>query len=196
MVQGSGAFLGFGEQGGGVVAYQELDGGGIGVVLGNAVHRKAERNGGDVQDVPLLGVLLALKDDALQHLHRRLESARESKRSLSKLVLGEELSDCSLGRKLPDAREHLVPPAEAEQAQRQVVLGVRRNKSFQSAGGASKLDEAREHELLELCVAVEQQAVDLVVVAAIVVANAHSRDEPRRMATDQQLNDTRIIAAS
>ena len=89
------------------------------------VQRKGEAIVGDVQDVPLLSVHLGQNDHALQHLHRRLVDRRESKRSPPKLVQGEELSDCSLGRKLVDAREHLVPPLVAdEHKQRQVFLGV------------------------------------------------------------------------
>ena len=149
-----------------VVTDQELGGGGIEVVLGNVVLRKAEVSVGDVQDVPLLGVQLAQKDHALQNLHRRLVDGRQSKRSVSKLFLGEELSDCNLGRKLLDAREHLVlRQAHAEHVQRQVVLGVRRNKSFQSVGGAAQLDEAREAMLPECVAAVDQQVVDIGVVA-------------------------------
>ena len=49
--------------------------------------------------------------------------------------------------------------------QRQVVLGVRHNKSFQSVGGATQLDEAREVLLIERDVAVSQQGEDLAVVA-------------------------------
>jgi len=54
--------------------------------------------------------------------------------------------------------------------QRQVVLGVRRNNSFQSVGGAAQLDGAREAVLLERVVAVEQQVVDLVVVAGAILS--------------------------
>ena len=55
-VQGNVAVLVFDEQGRAVVTDQELGGGGIGVVRGSVVQRKAEANVSDVQDVPLLGV--------------------------------------------------------------------------------------------------------------------------------------------
>ena len=123
-----------------VVTDQELDGGGIGVPMGSVVLRKAAVNVSDVQDVPLLGVQLAQNNHALQHLHRR----RDSKRSRSILVRGKELSDYSAGRKLLDAREKFVPQMPvAEHNHRQVVLGVRRNKSFKSVGAAAQLDEFR-----------------------------------------------------
>jgi len=79
-----------------VVTDQKLDAGGIGAVLGTVVQRKVEVNVGDVQDVPLLGVQPAQKDQALQHVHRRVVGGRNNKRSNTRLVLGEELSDCSL----------------------------------------------------------------------------------------------------
>ena len=89
-----------------------------------------------------------------------------SKRSRSILVLGEELSDCIIGRKLLDAREHLVPRlAAAERVQQQAVLRLRRTKSFQSVGGAAPLDELKEAVVLERIASVEQQDVDIVVVA-------------------------------
>ena len=112
-----------------MVADQELDGGGIGVALDRAVQRKVEVCG-DVQDVPLLCVQIAQIDYVLQHIHRCLTVARETKRSPTNLVVGEELGDCSLGKKLLDAREYLFPRlAPAEHVQRQVVLNVRRDKS-------------------------------------------------------------------
>jgi len=114
---------------------------------GSDMQRKGEANVRDAQDVPLPGVQLK---HALQHRFRCLEDGLASKRSPSKLVLGEELSDCRLGRKLLDAREHLAPRhAVAERVQRQVVLRLRRNKSFQSVGGAALLDEVREAVLPE-----------------------------------------------
>jgi len=85
------------EQGVGVNADQELDGGGIEVSLGDDVQRKAEVNVGDVQDVPLLGVQLGQIEHALQHRNRRLPDGRLFKRSGSCLVLVEELVDCSRG---------------------------------------------------------------------------------------------------
>ena len=154
VVQRNAVDVGLGEQGWVVVADQELGGSVIGVALGNVVHRKAEVNVSNVQDVPLLGVRLAKSEHALQHLHRRIVGF--SKRSPSKLVLVEELSDFSLGRKLLDA--------QTEHAQRHVVLGVRRNKSFQSVGGAAQLDETRVSVLIVRVAAVKQQFVDLVVV--------------------------------
>jgi len=138
-------------------------------------------------------------------LHRRLVEGRESKCSASKLVLVEELSDCSLVRKLLDAREHRVPRhPEAEHVQRQVVLYVRLIKSFQSVGGAAPLDEAREAMLLVRDVAAEQQVVDLVVVAEAVLGrqtqkeapnslSASSSDERLWIATDQQLGDLGVV---
>ena len=74
------------------------------MVLGCAVQRTAAVNVSDVQDVALLGVQLAQKDHALQHLHRRLVGGRIRKRGVPDLVLGEELVDSSLGRELLDVR--------------------------------------------------------------------------------------------
>ena len=183
---------------------QDLDGGRIGVELGCGVKRSAEVNVGDVQGVPLLGVQFGQKEHALQHLHRRLANCRESKRSAPKLIQGEELRDCSLGRKLLDSREQLVPRlADAEHAQRQVVLFVRSNKSFQSVGGAAKLDEVREAVQHERDVAVEQQVVDLVVAAEVLgglaieplpnTLIANQRDHHPRIATDHKLDDLRVV---
>ena len=152
--------------------------------------RKAEVKVGDVQDVPLLDVQLAQKDHALQHRKRRLVGGRESKRSPFTLVQEEHLIDCSLGTKLFDAREHLVPRlADAEHVQRQVVLVARRNKSLQSVGGAAQLDEAREAVLIVRVVAVEKQLSDFAVVAEAVLGGqtteplpnihtANKKDEP------------------
>ena len=80
----------------------------------------------------------------LSMLSSTLVGGRHSERSAPKLAREEELSDCLSG-KLIDAREHLAPRlVVAEYEQRQVVLYVRRNKKFQSVGGAAQLDEARE----------------------------------------------------
>jgi len=46
---------------------------------------------------------------------------------------------------------------------------VRRDESFQGVGGAAQLDEAREAVLLVRDVAVDQQAVDLDVVAGAIL---------------------------
>ena len=112
----------------------------------------------------------------------------------------EELVDCSLDRKLLDAREHLVPRiAAAEHVQRLVVLYVRRNKSFQSVGGAAKLDEAREAVLLERSVAVAQELSDLGIVAEPVLGGQHPKvressvTERLRMATDQEFDDFGVV---
>ena len=114
------------------------------MVLGSEVQRKVESNAGDVQDVPLLDIQLGQIEHALQHRNRRVVGGRDSERSAPKLAREEELSDCLSG-KLIDAREHLAPRlVVAEYEQRQVVLYVRRNKKFQSVGGAAQLDEARE----------------------------------------------------
>ena len=84
---------------------------------------------------------------------------------LTTRVLVEELGECSLGRKLFDAREYLAPRlAQAERGRREFVLYVRRNKSFQSVGGAVQLDDAREEVIPERVAAVAQQVVDLGVV--------------------------------
>ena len=88
--------------------------------------------------------------------------------------------------------------------QRHVVLGVRLNKSFQSVGGAAQFDEARETVLLERFVAVDQQVVDLVVVAEAAldgkiaepspnILAANNRDQRRRMESDQLLNDLGVV---
>jgi len=159
----------------------------------------------DDQDVQLLGVQLAQHD--LQLLHRRPVMSRNSNRSKCKLVLGEELSDCSLGRKQLDAHENLVPRrAVAEYLQRQVVLYVRRSKSFQSVGGAAQLDEAREAVLTVRVAAFAQQYEDIGVVAealliretATVTAKvlaAHNSDEPLWIATDQELDELDVVGA-
>ena len=110
------------------------------------------------------------------------------------------------GRKLLDEREHLVPRlAVAEHSQRQVVLGVRRNKSFQRVGGAAQLGEAREAVLLERVVAVDQQAGDLAVVAEVILVqfreetskNRATHDSYERLwiCTDQGLDELDVVGA-
>ena len=112
------------------MADHELGGGGIRVVLGNAVERTAvERKAVvSVDDAPFLGVQLDQKNHTLQHLLWRCVDGFNSKRSIATLALVEELGDCSLSRRLLDAREHLVPRlAVAKYVQRQALLVVRRN---------------------------------------------------------------------
>jgi len=93
-----------------------------------------------------------------------------------------------------------------EHVQRQTVLGVRRNKIFQSVGGAAQLDEAREAVLLELVVAVEDKVADLVVVAEVFLSAqileevretfaAHSSDESLWIGTDQELDELDVVGA-
>jgi len=83
-------------------------------------------------------------------------------------------------------------------------LGVRRNKSFQSVGGAAQLDEVREAVQLERIVAVEQQLSDFAVVAEAALdgqtlevspntPNAINRIERRWKTTDKQLDDLGVV---
>ena len=86
---------------------QELDGSGIGMGLGTMVERENGFVGRDCQDVHLLvglGFQLARKEHALQHLPRNAAQDRHLKRGSPQLIHAKELSDCSLRRKLPDAR--------------------------------------------------------------------------------------------
>jgi len=74
-------------------------------------------------DVPLLGVLLAQLDHALEQLDRSIGN-RSRKRGAPRLVLLVELVDHLLGRARLDARAH--------------------SESFQSVGGSTEADEAGE----------------------------------------------------
>jgi len=98
----------------------------------------------DVHDVPLLGVLLAQLDHALEQLDRTIRNKRTRKRGAPLRFLLVHLLDRSLGGDRLDAlARNLLRVALAEHEQRHVVRSAH-SESLEIVGGSAEADEGRE----------------------------------------------------
>jgi len=127
-----------------VLASQLLDGGSVGAVNSGEFQRMHLVLVTNHRDHPLLGILLAQLDHALEQLDRSIVNNRSRKLGAPLLVLLVELVDRSLGRDRLDALARRVPRVALAEHEQRYVVHKACSERLEGGGGSADTDEAGE----------------------------------------------------